>query len=293
MNIRQKVLLFLLLTLVSTKVMASTPVVKETDPGGKPADAEATVGFIVGQVLTAEGTPAENSQVSTHEKDPQGLADKQGRFRISGVEPGLHTIWARHAFLGRASQVIEIVPGENHVDLTLVPEEKRKLRGRVVDSDGKPVELAMVEASTSEEGISMYSRKDGSFFMDIGLEGDFKLLARKEGYAPGRLDSSSLGGALEGLEIRLGKMAMISGRILGVEPPEELSWVKLLAFDENMNVWGTVDPDGSFRIPGVGPGEWKVQAQLGNRFASADVVILPKEELLTDLELVIPAEKQP
>lgn len=293
MNIRQKALPFLLLTLVSTTAMASDPVFQKADPGDKPADAEATAGLVVGQVLTAEGTPAENSQVSTREKEPQVLTDKQGRFRIPGVEPGPHTIWVWHPHLGRASQVIEIVPGENLVELTLVPEEKRKIRGRVVGPDGEPVELAMVGASTSEEGIFMYSRKDGSFFMDIGLEGEFQLVARKEGYSPGRLDSSSLGGALEGLEIRLGKTAVISGRILGVEPPEEIVWVKVLAHDGPVSVWGTVGPDGSFQIPGVGPGEWTVQAQFRDRFVNTKVAILPTDERLADLELVIPAEDQP
>lgn len=182
---------------------------------------------LAGRVLTAEGAAAAGASVGTAAL--QTRADGDGRFRISGVAPGPLPVSAWHPEHGQAMREIEIVPGENLLDFTLEPRAKRTLQGRVVDPDGEPAEGALVEArDESFGGGHVYTGPDGSFAIDVGAKGGFSLLARKDGYSPARLDDRAVEGATEGLELRLERMAVLSGRILGVAP-EDLPRVTLSA----------------------------------------------------------------
>jgi hypothetical protein len=177
-----------------------------------------------------------------------------------------------------------IEPGENRLDVTLAPDDQRFARGRVVDPDGEPVPGALVQADRE----SAYTAADGSFSIPIDGNG-FELTARKSGYASARLSHWSVGGAVEGLELELrpAPEASVSGHLLGLAPEEAArAWVSARSDLAGSEVGGLIHSDGRYRIPGLSPGEWEVEARLGPRSATARIGIAPGDgEVVLDLSI--------
>lgn len=246
--------------------------------------------LLTGRVLTAEGAPVAGASVeaSGTRGYTEGRTDGDGVFRMSGAEPGEHSVSASHPKHGHGRRAIEIRPGENRLDLTLEPREQRELRGRVFGPDSEPLEGALVEIINNPFGnASAYTRKDGSFTLSIPQTEKFELLASKRGYSPARLDDWSVVGASEGLELRLERMSGLSGRILGVAP-EDLPGVEVTASNEYIfERPGFVDPEGIYRILELSPGSWEVTARLGSRLVEAQAAIHPGEETILNLSLPI------
>ncbi|MES1245768.1 MAG: carboxypeptidase-like regulatory domain-containing protein [Acidobacteriota bacterium] len=244
---------------------------------------------VTGRVLREDGSPAPAAQVFI-ERSADSLffipswADGDGRYRIEGVPPGKQTILARHETLGTGSREIELAAGgENQADITLAPEEPPHMaRGRVVDPDGEPVAGALVRNGQ----VTVYTNAGGAFSIPVEENG-YELVARKAGYAPAYLTQWAAGGAREDLELRLGREASVSGRLLGFDP-SDLAETRVSAFgaDSGMQIPGLVSSDGTYRVQGLSPGEWLVSAGLGDRSADARVEIAPDDpEILQDLSL--------
>jgi hypothetical protein len=240
---------------------------------------------IVGQVVTADGSPAPATIVSVPSPDDSfflpDIADGDGRYRIEGVPAGQHRVQAQHTTLGSASREVTIADGENRVDLTLDLQERHFAHGWVVDPDGEPVASALVE---DKDGGAVYSGGDGSFSIEIRVD-DFDLTARKVGYTPARLSHWAAKGATEGLELRLGRGASLTGRILGLEPGDATQ-VTVTAVGEVDSIEALVSSEGVYRFPGLEPGSWWIRADLGNRSKGMQVDIAPGDgEVVADLWL--------
>lgn len=242
-----------------------------------------------------------------HRSGPAAVTGADGRFRLEGLDPaiGLALEVRRPGHLTsriaveRLDQpvVVTLEPGSEEEPEPVreqtepegepEPEEWIELRGRVVGPDGEPVGGALVEAVHdifSRQPV--YSAGDGSFVLKVRKTDGFELLARKPGYSPGTLDERSAAGARDGLEIRLRRTSGLSGRILGVAP-EDLPRVKVEAIGRSFRQPGIVTPEGTYRILELGPGEWEVVAELGDRSVRVVVVIRPDEEPAA-LDLTIP-----
>lgn len=243
---------------------------------------------VTGRVLREDGSPAPAAQVLAAGEGDYSFsfsrwADGDGRYRIEGVPPGRQTITARHDTLGAGSREVELtVGGENQVDITLGPEESRLARGRVVDPDGEPVAGALVKNGQN----TAYTGPDGAFSIPVDENG-YELVARKDGYAPAYLTHWAAGGAREGLELRLGPEASVSGRLLGFDPADLAETrVSAYAASSTLQIVGLVSSDGTYQIRGLWAGEWLVSANLGNRSADARVEIAPEDpDVLQDLSL--------
>lgn len=197
-------LLFLVfaLALLAGSLDASTPP-PAPDPKG---DAN-----LAGQVLAPDGAPASGATVVYRPGFLLVRTDSEGRYEIQGVRTGRGMVTARHEDLGVRTLDVDLRPGENHLDLALRPmPPRRAIRGRVVDPEGHPVEGAEVE--NRPEGFTARTAADGSFVLETRQSG-FDLLARKPGYAPGLLLNGLDDAPTEGLEIRLRKEKIVSGRI--------------------------------------------------------------------------------
>ncbi len=235
-----------------------------------------------GRVLQADGAPAPYALVTTtldtyRPVHRSAWANADGQYRIEGLSTGERTVEARHDTLGWGRQEVEIAPGENHADITLEVYEPRLARGRVVDPDGVPAAGAMVEQGVE----TVYTDARGDFAIPVDEDG-YELVARKAGYAPAYLSHWATGGAREGLELRLGREASVSGRILGFDPtnPEELGRVRasaiFLQFSE-IQIPGRISSDGTYHIQGLSPGEWLISADFRERSVGTTVTISPDE----------------
>ena len=241
---------------------------------------------LFGRVLAPDGTPVAGAAVraSGERTQPRGVTDGDGNYRLEGVEPGKVRAEAAHEDHGHANQETAVSPGENHLDLRLAKRQGREVRGRVLAPDGEPVEGALIETRGDPFHYrTTYSGADGAFVLDLS-EKEIVLWARKEGFSPGSAGIPAGDTAPPPLEIRLEPTAAITGRLLGLSA-EEVQQATVSAYHEFLERQGIVDREGGFRILDVAPGDWQLEARLGDRKVEVRISVAPGEAVEVDLTL--------
>ena len=278
---------------------------------------------LTGRVTGADGLPVSGSYVNAelfgdpsklppHECEGRGWneTDEAGRFRITGLEPGLYSVDYRERMVLAAGESREIAIQER---------EERKmgaaLSGRLLDAEGLPVSGAVVTLRDSEYIRGASSRTDA--------DGNYRLTFEKPGL---KIDKSSLGVTRHGQTLVLagwsswegpevleregrydiilkpgpkygtsageqpvepGRVSTIAGRILGLAP-EELARVKVIAKPSSGYAYWTaasVDPLGSYRLEGLAPDGWSIRAEAADR-TLFETVHIPEGEALISRDLV-------
>lgn len=157
-------------------------------------------------------------------------------------------------------------------------------RGKVIGPDGAPVSGARI---TRVEGESTTSAADGSFEISVPAHGWNVITASKEGLAVGWRRVDAGGAPIENLEIQLHPEAMVIGRVLGLAPGEPDSSEELTLQGKEGPVFSArVSADGTFRLPQIPPGTWKLSMNVSGREASTSVLVPPGQtEVRADLQL--------
>ncbi len=261
---------------------------------------------VSGRVFKADGSPAPHAYVTLAGDDGNIYAilygliaetDGDGRYRMTGLPAGLHSLEASNTSLGTGEREIDLHLGENQLDITL--SEELVARGHVVDPDGRPVADAVVEKMRR----SVHTDAQGAFAILVDEDG-YELIATKAGYSPAYLTQWAARGSRVGLELRLGYEASVSGRLPGLDPGKtgEVNILAISLPHSEIQIPGEVKPDGTYRISGLGAGEWFLSAELDKRSVTATVTIAPGEtEVIQDLSFsqtevrgrVVDAEGQP
>ncbi|MCU0724418.1 MAG: carboxypeptidase-like regulatory domain-containing protein, partial [Planctomycetes bacterium] len=120
---------------------------------------------VLGRLLDGDGQPIPGVAVwSGGEFDPasrSGMSGEDGRFRITGLAPGAHSLELRPTEGGyRLRRPVEAVAGEGEVRLEA--EEMLTIRGVILDRDGSPVRTS-VYISERDPMDGIRSGDDGSF----------------------------------------------------------------------------------------------------------------------------------
>lgn len=253
---------------------------------------------VTGRIFTARGKPAAGAGVFI-EGNVRAVTGADGAFRLEGVEPGRRSLEASHAELGRAARRIDVAPDGTRQDLTLDGQGLRKIRGRVLGPDGAPVPAARVWLTCPDCGDSVWSAGDGSFTLTEDEHGrkPKEIHSQREGFVPARVPLPPGNEPVEGLEIRLEKGAVLTGRVLDAEPrhrpslPERFREQMLQISVSARPVGGDwqrafVEADGTYRFESLAPGEWDVIAHALDRKHAERVVLEPGiEEAVLDLRL--------
>jgi hypothetical protein len=220
---------------------------------------------IAGRVLRADGAPAAGAEVSAIRDRSQTTgppADALGRFRIRGVQPGPHRVVATLGVTGRAEKEVVAAGGVNEVELVLEP--TTAVAGRVVTADGAPAGRGSVRLERDDDSLHPHVDELGRFEV-VGLdEGTYRLVAEVAGVGRGVHPEPievRRGRPVEGLVVRLGEGARVTGRLVGLAEAD-LAHVEMMAWAEGGGSAspGLVRPDGSFEIRGLGPGRHSLQA---------------------------------
>lgn len=263
-----------------------------------PIEIRLEAGAVVqGRVLDPTGAPVAGADVSgaywtAEDRWAHGLQSRSGpggAFELVGVPPGRVRLSASHGER-EAEEEIELGPGGAVVDLLLEPASG--LRGRVVDPEGRPVENAEVVIwpvggrGGPNHTISRTGPL-GRFHFDVD-PGDYRLAAMHQGFAETVIEPLRVEEELQRIEIRLERGVELTGRLLGVAP-EELPQVQVQVFrrdrDGGRGRSGIVTFDGGYRVSGLTPGAWRVEAHGDGRSVSGTVRIEEGEERVTlDLE---------
>ncbi len=250
-----------------------------------------------GRVLDPEGNPVAEAFVHASPEASSGAgglhtsgssqSDGEGRYRIAGLETGSHQVSVQGmGSVGQTSTRFEVQPGSNRLDLTL--DAGVEVSGFVRDADGAPVAGAEVMLSTRNAGrsIGRQSAADGSFRFPVVTDGPYRVTARRRGSGFAEQEIEVAGRPVQGLELRLGPAGAITGRLLGLEPAD-YTGVRVGARATFREEPGSVRPDGTYRIPGLPPGEWDVFAELpSSRRADGRIRLEPgMTEAVLDLDL--------
>lgn len=260
-----------------------------------------------GRVLAPDGSPAPGASVTVHSgrapaelgidrpsdlPRPAGptrafstraVTDVRGEFTLEGTVLGPATVVAEHDLLGDGAAELLVRPGANEVTVILDP--RGRIHGRVVDGDGFAVAGAQVdlgEAGKIGWGRSTQTDAEGRFVFHRMDPGDYRLVAG----APGlRLDgppvSVTLGdGGLPPLELVLTPGEEIAGTLIGLPEAGDPAKYRVIAYLGRASglgmaqQFGTPGPDGRFRLTGLEPGLWTVNAYGPNgRNARAEVEV--------------------
>jgi len=277
---------------------------KVSDEQGRP---------VAGAAIAAARSGSRLGSAASWEEDAGGasaVADDQGRYALSGLDTGAYTVTSSAGVTGggeEQSAAIEVTPGANHLDLVL--RRGQAISGLVSDDGGLPVDeaqLILVDAD-GKTWRSTTSAADGSFRFPGVADGLYSLSATKPGYfralasPPPAVAGQPLGGILIELS---GGTATLTGRLLGVTAlqrsrlqiaaigigptPDAGSELRLVNFESQARVEGFVDLAGSearYRIPGLTPGEWRVEASIDEGLQAHGNVLIDAETRQVALDL--------
>lgn len=249
---------------------------------------------VEGIVTGADGSPVIGADVAVQEEG-QGqrigysgaTTDGDGRYRLDAVEPGARTIAAYHPDWQRGVAELEVQPGTQRLDLRLAA--GLPVRGRVTGARGEPVAGAAVRIGQPRASWSRYQAitdDTGAFSVEGVPAGAYEAVAEHRDHAPARQPLVIGDGPVPDLLLELGPALAITGALRGLSPAE-LAQANVMANADGQFRQGTVSHDGRYRVDGVGPGDWRVWAALGDgaRQASGRVQIAEgQSEAVVDLD---------
>jgi len=226
-----------------------------------------------GTVADSDGNPLDlvTVEVSGSDRLPawrdrdrvSGVTDGDGKYRMAAVEPGLQTVLATSEDGRHARRQVEVGRGDNEVDLILP--RGAEVSGLVLAADGVPLGAVSLRLSSRSGDLTRETRSgtDGGFEIADVPDGAYALEAEREGYTPAKLEPVLVAGApVSGLELRLRRGGAVTGSLLGLKP-DELGRVEVLARGPTWALHsGTIDPQGRYRVDGMAPGEWTLQARI-------------------------------
>jgi hypothetical protein len=259
------------------------------------------------RVRDAGGEPVRDAMVSASLEMPPsprrfsgfsdsgfGQTDAQGQCWLSVPEPGTYQVTASQ---GARSATASATAGPGSAPVELRLPSGFEVSGWVRGKDGGGVSGLWVQLEGADQrGSSTQTGADGSFILSGVPDGEYRLRARNgSGRASPPLAIRVAGQPVRDLELRLDQedgRATLSGHLLGLTP-EALPRVAVTALpadplrsmDQRL---GRVGLEGEYRIEGLEPGDWKVQATLstpGSRDVEGTVRIEPGATRATlDLE---------
>jgi hypothetical protein len=234
----------------------------------------------------------------------EGISDAEGNLVISGLIPGPFQFdveargyarwWSEECSEIHARRQIEQSGWQRNFDylpfdlqtgmkpVTITMEKGVRIRGRIVDPNGRPVAGATAAPAltgtgnslTGDTRFSVKTAADGSFEMLLPASGarDYNLTAHDGDYGEWRNWANGVaaplrtkaGEEIEGVELRLSKSAAVRGRVVDAQgKPVADRDVRVQAMDRRENRY--YDPtvrtnaEGLFEIKFIRPGEHFVQ----------------------------------
>ncbi|MFP5286128.1 MAG: carboxypeptidase regulatory-like domain-containing protein, partial [Thermoanaerobaculia bacterium] len=223
-----------------------------------------------------------------------GAVDTTGNYRVEDLGPGTWEVTASAnpwKSTGRAD--LNGFSGEAVLDLE-VP-RMHEVRGRTIGPDGAPVQGVRVLFQPLPPGPaplapSGFSTADGSFTLRLP-EGLYEVIADAQGLSRTRLEQPlEVNAPISDLEIRLQTGTVLRGLVRGLRPGHGKAQIS--ANSGLAARWADTAPDGRYRLPDLGPGEWTVTAMLHQervrRMGEGRIRIQPGElDATLDLDLAL------
>ncbi|MHC4820099.1 MAG: carboxypeptidase regulatory-like domain-containing protein [Planctomycetota bacterium] len=230
---------------------------------------------ISGRVLDPAGRGLAGMRVRIHPKERAGgresvKTNDQGGFSVRGLEPGPHSVRVygpqNGDFILNEDHTVEA--GELGVTVNL--REGLRIDGRLVDSNGKPVVGASVNASRIDEGQPSSSHhsnsnKSGEFALRGMPEGNYRVIVSHRGSQAQRLESVKAG--TSDLVITMSEGMALAGVVIGRDGKPLANARVIVRGVPPLRFYRSArsGSDGTFRITGLEQGKYRVEARSGGR----------------------------
>jgi hypothetical protein len=250
---------------------------------------------IEGLVLDQSGAPAAGVTIAVKRLgrvsdgiDPRKLfrivrvpADRAGRYRVSGLEPGRYRLTVEGSADGTASAEVDVRKEDQALDFRLAPAQEVEVSGTVVDEAGQPfegVEVSLVShpAPDIENSFGSVSVEDGSFTILRVPAGEYRVAIQGPGVAGGEAPRVQVAGApVSGVVVRVPRAGLgeIRGQARGLAFGQSM-FLKIEATSPGQPARSlNVGLDGRFRFDRLPPGTWTLRGTVGGfqKEASAEV----------------------
>ncbi len=248
-----------------------------------------------GRILSERGQPIEGAKVSLKDEGPMlglpppgTISDAEGVYRLEGLPVGPQQVQVQHPDYLPERRQLQLDETGTTRDFTL--RSGAGLAGQVVDDRNEPVAGAMVSLVAEENPVAVEPRwtdAEGRFRATGLAPARYSVLVELAGYAPAERTGVEVGSRTPDLLIQLDRGATLFGQIHGLRAEERLRLQVWATGPARVQVPGTVDGEGRYRIPNLGAGAWQVSARaegLG-REVSAPLDLPPDQrEAFLDLE---------
>lgn len=217
----------------------------------------------------------------------RGQSDEEGRFEITGAPLGELEILVRHRDHPTLRRPWNTEQLGDFVEIELA--DGVSAQGIVEGPDGEPVPAAELDWNDVEgsEWRQAISDSEGLFELKSMAVASYEVQIRAPGYGDLERSVEITAEEPQTFRFQLSRDGTLVGRITGLELAD------LQRLDISADRQGafrgpaTVSFDGTYRLPGLGPGTWRVRARLadGLRERQAMVQIASSRETVRDFEL--------
>lgn len=237
-------------------------------------------GIIAGTVRSADGTPLAAATVEAHPEDDldtavryrryndsaQTMSNRQGQFRIAGLEPG------RYFLVGRApgfaadgpDQAFDI-DGQSVDGADIVLRPGGSIVGIVSGLNSTELSQVRIEASQQARWQTTAPDTEGNFALKDLAAGEWKVVARKSESSAGRAVERivTLGpGSSEALvELPFETGLRLSGQVFVAGEPMISGSLVAVPPDDGEVQWTDTDHLGRFEMSGLQPGPYDLRIQ--------------------------------
>lgn len=270
-------------------------------PGLQASIVLAPESVLAGRVIDrASGKPVEGARVSVGGEPlpgmpvPSTFTDADGGFRLTGLEPGRYRPVATAAGrLGDAPRSVVLGLGETVEDITVSMIAAPIVTGRIVTAEGNGCPQGVVALQGKGSGRTLAEMTDGSgvVVFDAVLPDTYDVLVACVGQTnegpPPTLTVADTDVREQTWEVAAG--ATMSGRVLDASGAA-LADASISAYITGPGAGPAhgahTDADGRFRLEGLGPGNYTVQASHGEHGEASKVdVAVAKDGVEVELRL--------
>ena len=243
---------------------------------GKPVELILTPGpTVFGTVRLPDGRPAPavavrpDSAIGFRRPDAVATTDREGRFEVDDLSPGVYRLWALHPKWPPASSEELTVGSDGEVEADVVLGRGGRAAGRLVDPEGRPLagRVSLLEVGGVQvpaavaEAVRAEAGGDGRFLLTRVPAAPVVLAARAPGRVPARVDVDGEAGGepVDAGDVVLQPAATIRGRVRdGAGRPVAGAQAEAHARAQVTGVWrdleATADAEGLFVLDGVQQG---------------------------------------